>query len=99
MKIMPAFGIGFLSRHENFGSSGYVIPDELCGEHQVYREHWRFHIRHRTMGDKICVSWSVTNLVSEQRSSELKLHAKRRSDKLPIAPSANRCLEQHLKCA
>jgi hypothetical protein len=49
-----------------FGKSGHVVPDGVCGTHEVYDQPWQFEINHeRQQGTNVVlVVWKITNLTS-----------------------------------
>jgi hypothetical protein len=63
-----------------FGKSGMIIPDGLCGTHEMHSQQWRFHIAHETCDGMIVIRWTVTNMISGKTVSltETPFQAKER---------------------
>jgi hypothetical protein len=51
---------------QHFGTKGYIIPNGLCGTHEVYHQRWKFEILHRQHADSVLITWNITNLASNK---------------------------------
>jgi hypothetical protein len=51
---------------QHYGKSGCIIPDGLCGTHEMYDQPWRFEVSHEMQSESslVLITWTITNMAS-----------------------------------